>query len=46
MGVSVKAAAYTTRIDDLRGTGAAVKFPSLEPLLGRPQTSTSSASIG
>jgi protein gp37 len=34
MGVSVEAAEYTTRIDDLRGTGAAVKFLSLEPLLG------------
>jgi protein gp37 len=34
MGVSVESAAYTYRIDHLRGTGAAVKFLSLEPLLG------------
>lgn len=34
MGVSVETAAYAGRIDDLRGTGAAVKFLSLEPLLG------------
>jgi protein gp37 len=34
MGVSVENADYTFRIDDLRKTGAAVKFLSLEPLLG------------
>lgn len=34
MGVSVENAAYRYRIDDLRATGAAVKFLSLEPLLG------------
>jgi len=34
MGVSVESAAYTPRIDHLRETGAAVKFLSLEPLLG------------
>ena len=34
MGVSVESGDYTFRIDDLRGTGAHVKFLSLEPLLG------------
>jgi protein gp37 len=34
MGVSVENADYTFRIDHLRQTGAAVKFLSLEPLLG------------
>ena len=34
MGVSVETAKYVSRIDDLRKTGAAVKFLSLEPLLG------------
>lgn len=34
MGVSVETAQYRSRIDDLRRTGAAVKFLSLEPLLG------------
>lgn len=34
MGVTVESADYTYRIDDLRRTGAAVKFLSLEPLLG------------
>jgi protein gp37 len=34
MGVSVENAQYTHRIDDLRRTGAATKFLSLEPLLG------------
>jgi protein gp37 len=34
MGVSVENADHTDRIDDLRGTGARVKFLSLEPLLG------------
>jgi protein gp37 len=33
MGVTVETADYTNRIDDLRTTGAAVKFLSLEPLL-------------
>jgi protein gp37 len=34
MGVSVESAEYRFRIDQLRETGAAVKFLSLEPLLG------------
>lgn len=34
MGVSVESEEYVHRIDDLRKTGAAVKFLSLEPLLG------------
>lgn len=34
MGVSVENADYTCRIDHLRATGAAVKFLSMEPLLG------------
>lgn len=34
MGVSVENEAYTYRIDHLRETGAAIKFLSLEPLLG------------
>lgn len=34
MGVSVESEKYLGRIDDLRATGAAVKFLSLEPLLG------------
>ena len=34
MGVSVESAKYALRIDHLRETGAAVKFLSLEPLLG------------
>lgn len=34
MGVSVESANYVHRIDNLRHTGAAVKFLSLEPLLG------------
>lgn len=34
MGVSVENGDYTFRIDDLRKTRAAVKFLSLEPLLG------------
>ena len=34
MGVSVENADYLCRIDDLRATGAKVKFLSLEPLLG------------
>lgn len=34
MGVSVENTDYTGRIDHLRQTGAAVKFLSLEPLLG------------
>jgi protein gp37 len=34
MGVSVESADYVDRIDDLRVTGAQVKFLSLEPLLG------------
>lgn len=34
MGVSVENERYTFRIDDLRHTGARIKFLSLEPLLG------------
>ena len=34
MGVSIESRDYAYRIDDLRRTGAAVKFLSLEPLLG------------
>ncbi len=34
MGVSVESEKYAFRIDDLRRTGAHVKFLSLEPLLG------------
>jgi protein gp37 len=34
MGVSVENGKYKSRIDDLRETGGAVKFLSLEPLLG------------
>ena len=34
MGVSVETMKYRFRIDDLRQTGAAIKFLSLEPLLG------------
>lgn len=34
MGVSVENADYVDRIDDLRSTGARIKFLSLEPLLG------------
>ena len=34
MGVSVESVDYLGRIDHLRSTGAAVKFLSLEPLLG------------
>ena len=34
MGVTVESAKYASRIDDLRATGAQVKFLSLEPLLG------------
>ena len=33
-GVTVESAKYVYRIDDLRATGAKVKFLSLEPLLG------------
>jgi protein gp37 len=34
MGVSVESDAYRSRIDDLRATHAAIRFLSLEPLLG------------
>ncbi len=34
MGVSVETATYMPRVDNLRGSGAEVKFLSLEPLLG------------
>jgi len=34
MGVSVETEKYTFRIDDLRKTGAKIKFLSVEPLLG------------
>jgi protein gp37 len=37
MGVSIENAQYTSRIDCLRRTGAAVKFLSIEPLLGPVQ---------
>jgi protein gp37 len=33
MGVTVESADYTSRVDDLRRTGAGTKFLSLEPLL-------------
>jgi protein gp37 len=33
MGVSIESAKYLQRIDNLRATGAHVKFLSLEPLL-------------
>ncbi len=35
MGVSVENQEVMHRVDDLRGTGACVKFLSLEPLIGR-----------
>jgi protein gp37 len=35
MGVSVESPRYAFRVDHLRGTGAATKFLSLEPLLER-----------
>jgi protein gp37 len=35
MGVTVESAEFVDRIDQLRRTGAAIKFLSLEPLLGR-----------
>ncbi|MGH9321138.1 MAG: DUF5131 family protein [Vicinamibacteria bacterium] len=35
MGVSVEQQHYVTRVEHLRQTGAAIKFLSLEPLLGR-----------
>jgi protein gp37 len=34
MGVSVESAQYVFRVDHLRRTGAAIKFLSIEPLLG------------
>ena len=34
MGVTVESADYLSRLDDLRQTDAAIKFVSLEPLLG------------
>jgi protein gp37 len=34
MGVSVENANYLSRVDPLRGTGAHIKFLSIEPLLG------------
>lgn len=34
MGVSVESKEYSFRIDDLRETGASIKFLSLEPLIG------------
>jgi protein gp37 len=39
MGVSVESAAYRTRIQHLRATGAKIKFLSIEPLLGRCRVS-------
>jgi len=38
MGVSVERQDYISRIDDLRSTGARVKFVSAEPLLGSLRT--------
>ncbi|MDB4903232.1 MAG: phage Gp37/Gp68 family protein [Mucilaginibacter sp.] len=38
MGVSVENEKYTFRIDDLRATGAKVKFLSIEPLIGPVKT--------
>jgi protein gp37 len=38
MGVSVERRDYVSRIDDLRSTGARVKFVSAEPLLGPLRT--------
>lgn len=38
MGVSVENQRYTSRIDDLRRTGARVKFLSIEPLIGPIRT--------
>src|SRR5690242_13341557 len=38
MGVSVENQKYTYRIDQLRQTGAHIKFLSLEPLLGPLKT--------
>jgi protein gp37 len=38
MGVSVENEKYTFRIDDLRSTGARVKFLSIEPLIGPVKT--------
>ena len=35
MGVSIENEDYLSRIDDLRKTGAVIKFLSIEPLLGR-----------
>ena len=46
IGVSVENDDYTTRIDDLRKTGADVKFLSLEPLLGPLRKLFSAVSIG
>lgn len=34
MGVSVESSKYLSRIEDLRGTGAKIRFLSIEPLLG------------
>jgi protein gp37 len=38
LGTSVESADYLTRIDDLRGVTAAVRFVSFEPLLGSVST--------
>ncbi len=38
MGVSVENEDYTFRIDDLRATGAKIKFLSIEPLIGPLKT--------
>jgi protein gp37 len=45
MGVTVESAEYTCRIDDLRAVPAAVRFLSLEPLLG-PVPELNLAGIG
>ena len=44
-GVTVESAKHISRIDDLRATGAKVKFLSLEPLLG-PMPNLNLAGIG
>jgi protein gp37 len=46
MGVTVESAQYLHRLDDLRRTNAAVKFCSMEPLLGPMPTTLNLADIG
>ena len=45
MGVSVENDKYRFRVDNLRSTGADVRFLSLEPLLG-PLTALNRLGIG